>query len=314
MNTAAANPRAVIGSNEAPDYAKMETARLVDECRGLVNTLEELGAEAKKIEEVTDDPTALQTGGIIKRFRDLYARLENTRVVEVEPNLRRMNAANAFFKGLQKMIQPEDKNERRTSPGWIDILQAKINAHQDRKEEAERKRLAIEAAETARLAREAQERADRARAEEDRLKRAAEERQLEAERARAPAQIEIKAEIATQASQAAGVQAGTAIGAEHHAQKAIDAAQDAHIATLAKSADLVRTRGVTEDGAGVTLTKARESYAYVTDRDKLDKVKVWNMFSDDEVEKAVRKWARATGHNEKMAGAEIGWRTKGVTR
>ena len=105
-----------------------------------------------------------------------------------------------------------------------------------------------------------------------------------------------------------------AIRAEVHANTATEAARDAHIATLAKSADIVRTRGVTEQGAGVTLTKARESYAYVTDRDQLDKNKVWNSFTDEQIEMAVRKWARATGYNEKMAGAEIGWRTKGVTR
>ena len=314
MSMTSDNPREVIGGN-APDYAKMETARLVNECRGLTNTLEALGAEVERVPEtINDDPVALRVGGLIKRFGQLWDRLEITRVVEVEPNLRRMNAANAFFKGLQKMIQPEDKRERRTSPGFIDVLQAKIDAYQDSKEAAERERLAREAAEAKRIAQEAQDKLDRERREQERLKREEDERRAEAERARAPAQVEAKREAASEASQATGAQTGAVIGAAVEAQTKADAAQDAHIATLAKPADIVRTRGVTEDGAGVTLTKARESYAYVTDRDQLDKSKLWNMLSDDEIEKALRKWARATGHNEKMAGAEIGWRSKGVTR
>lgn len=315
MNTPAENPRAIVGDNELPDYAKMETDRLVDEYRGFRTTLEELGAEGTALpDEITDDKTALRAGGIIKRFRDLDARLENTRVVEVEPNLRRQNAINAFFKGLRKLIQPEDKNERRTSPGWIDRIQAKINGHQDRKEAAERARLAAEAAERARIAREAQEKADRERAEQERLQREAAERQAEAERARAPAQIEKKQEAASQASQDAGAQTGAAIGAQVAADKAAEEAQEARIATLAKPADIVRTRGVTEDGAGVTLTKAKEAYAYVVDATKLDQVKLFPYFTDAEVEKALRAFAKATQYREQMAGAEIGWRTKGVTR
>lgn len=305
----------VPGHNEAPDFAKMETERLVDEYQGLVRTLDELVAEVGRAPDmIEDDQTALRVGGLIKRFRDLHGRLENTRAVEKEPHLRRGNAVDAFFNGHKKKIQPDEKNERRTSPGQIDILQGRINAHQDRKEAAERARLAREAAETARLAREAQDKADRARREEERLRLEAEERQREADRARAPAQVEKKQEAAIQASQEVGAQAGAAIGAEIEAQQAIDAAQEAHIATLAKPADIVRTRGVTEDGAGVTLTKAKESYAYVVDATKLDQVKLFPYFTDAEVEKALRAFAKATQYREKMDGAEIGWRTKGVTR
>ena len=141
-----------------------------------------------------------------------------------------------------------------------------------------------------------------------------EQRRLEAERARAPAQIEQKIEVAQQASQAASGQAGAVAGAEIEAEQAMDRAQEARVATFAKPADIVRTRGVTADGGGVTLTKAKESFAYVTDRDALNKDKLWNSFTDEQIEMALRKWARATGHNEKMEGAEIGWRSKGVTR
>src|SRR3990167_8228956 len=150
------------GDNAAPDFAKMETERLVDEYRGLVKTLDDLVAEVERVPEtINDDATALRVGGLIKRFRDLRARLESTRVVEVEPDLRRMNAKNSFFNGHKKKIQPEEKSERRTSPGKIDILQTRIDAHQDRKEAAERERLAREAAETARGAQEGPAKAER---------------------------------------------------------------------------------------------------------------------------------------------------------
>ncbi len=308
----------VPGDNtQTVDYAKLETERLADEYRGFRTTLDDLAADATKVVEVgiiDTDETALHAGGIIKQFRNLGERLENTRVVEVEPDLRRMNAKNAFFKGLKKIIQPEEKSERRTSPGWIDKLQALINGHQDRKEQAERERLERERIEAARIAREAQEKVERERREAARLEIEAEQRRVEAERARAPAQIEQKAEVAQQASQAASGQAGAVAGAEIEAEQAMDRAQEARVATFAKPADIVRTRGVTADGGGVTLTKAKESFAYVTDRDALNKDKLWNSFTDEQIEMALRKWARATGHNEKMEGAEIGWRTKGVTR
>lgn len=319
MNTQvpAANRGVERDDNQAPDFAKMETERLAEEYKGLRNTLEELAIDAEArcgAGEIDDDETGLRTGGLIKRFRDLKARLENVRTVEVEPNLRRMNAANAFFNGLKKLIQPEEKSERRTSPGYIDRLQAMIDRHQDRKEAAERERLAREAAEAARIAKEAADKAERERAEQARLEREAQQRREEADRARAPVQIEKKNEAAIKASQEAGAQHGVAIGAEVHAVQAADNAQEARVATLVKSADIVRTRGVTEEGAGVTLTKAKEYYAYVVDRDELDAVKLFPYFTDVEVDKALRAFAKATQHREKMAGAEIGWKTKGITR
>ena len=314
--TVPAADRADVGRNDnnAPDYAKIETERLVDEYKGLTNTLAKLTDEVGRVPEIKDDATALRVGGLIKRFRDLYARFENTRVVEIEPDLRRQNAKNAFFNGHKKTIQPAEKSERRTSPGKIDFLQGLIDAYQADKEAKERARLAAEAAETARLAAEAQKRADEAKAEEERLAREAAERQAEADRARAPAQIEKKAELATKAGQEAGAGTGAAIGAQIEAEKASDKAQEARIATLAKGADIVRTRGVTDDGAGVTLTTGKESYAFVVDRTKLDPKKLFPYFNEKEVEKAVRAWAKATNHNEPMEGAEIGWKSKGITR
>lgn len=315
-NVPAADRDVALSDNQAPDFAKIETERLVDEYKGLTDTLEKLNAEVDRVPKPEDDTTALRIGGLIKRFRDLFARFENTRVVEIEPHLRRQNAINAFFNGHKKTIQPTEKSERRTSPGKIDFLQGLIDAYQADKESKERERLAREHAEAERLAKEARDKLERERLEREKLEREAEQKRLDAARARAPAQIEKKTEIAEEASIAAGEQTGTTIGAEVEAETAADKAQEAYIGTLARTSDIVRTRGVTEEGAGVTLTTAKESYAYVVDRVKLIKSaeKLFVYLNDKEVDKVVRAWAKATNHNEPMDGAAIGWRNKGVTR
>lgn len=312
--TESTNPRETIGGNQTPDFAQIESKRLNEEYAGFRNTLEELAGEAKTKTEPTNDDGAVQIGAIIKRFRDLKERLENTRVVEVEPNLRRMNAQNAFFNGLKKLIQPEEKNERRTSPGWIDKLQGLINAYQDKKEAAARAELERERLENERIAREAQEKLERAQKEAKRLADEAQARLDEAARARAPAQVEKKIEAATEAGKASSEQSGVVAGAALEVTRAQEQVEESYIATLAKPADIVRTRGVDQHGGGVTLTKAKENYAYVTDITKLDPVKLFPYFAEAEVEKAVRAFAKATQYRTPMEGAAIGQRTKGVTR
>lgn len=310
------NPRAVAGDNRPPDYAKIETERLADEYQGLTNTLADIAAEAEAAipAGVNDDPTALRLGGIIKRFRDLGARMENTRVVEVEPDLRRMNAKNAFFNGLKKLIQPAEKMERRTSPGWIDKLQALIDGHQARKEAAERERLERERIERETVARQAREKADREAEVARKAEREAAEAQASADRARNEDIRKEKQRIADGAADAAATKAAAAKAAESTAATATEAATDARIGTLVTPQDIVRTRGVTEEGAGVTLTTGKEPYAHVVDRTLLNAAKLFPYFNDKEVEKALRAYAKATNHNEPMDGAEIGWKRKGITR
>lgn len=305
-----------IGDNTGIDYAKVETERLVDEYAGLTNTLEELAEKSKAALDVVieDDPAALRVGALIKPLRDLRTRMEQTRVVEVEPHLRRQNAINAFFNGLQKSIQPEGKQERRSSPGWIDRLQGNIDAYQERKEAAERERLRLAELERQRIAREAEEKARRDREEAARLAREAEEKRLSAERARNAEKIAEKTAEADRAAQAADEAAARAASSEVRSSVAAEDSVDARIATLATPADLVRTRGVTEEGAGVLLTTQRESYAHVTDRRLLNAAKLFPFFTDAEVDKAVRAFARSTHHDEPMEGAAIGWKRKGVTR
>jgi hypothetical protein len=94
------------------------------------------------------------------------------------------------------------------------------------------------------------------------------------------------------------------------ADLAAEQAKEAELATLVRSADLTRVRGAD----GVMLTTAREPYAILTDRALVDMEALRPYFTDFEIEKAIRGWAKATGHKVQMAGAEIGFRNKGVTR
>lgn len=319
MSMQAENPRERIGDNRSPDFAKMEQERLANEYAGYPNTLADLTQVAERLDQAIPDDDdadrmALQIGAVIKRFRDLDKRIEETRVVEGEPHLRRKNACDAFFKGLRNIIQPEDKRERMTKPGWIDRLQAHINAHQDRKEAKERARLEAIRRETERVAREAAETARREQEAADKLRREEEAKRAEADRARKPENVEQKTSEANQLGAFADAKTDQANVSAIAAEQATEAARDARIATLVKPADIVRTRGVTEEGAGVTLTKAKEKYAVVVDRDKLDYERLASFFTDDAVQTAVNKFARATNYREQMEGAEIGERTKGVVR
>lgn len=313
------NPRETIGGNRAPDYAKLEQERLAEEYVGYSNTLDDLvqiaaGVDFPIQDDEKADERALEIGATIKRFRDLDKRIEETRVVEAEPHLRRKNACDAFFKGLRNIIQPEDKRERMTKPGWVDRLQARINAHQDRKEAKERARLEAESRERARIAREAELKAQAERDAAEKLRREEEEKRAAAERARKPENVETKTAEADQIGAFADAKEQAATVATIEADQAREAAQDARIATLAKPADLVRTRGVTQDGAGVTLTKSKEKYAIVVDRDLLDYARLSSFFTDDAVQTALNKFARATNYRVEMTGAEIGERTKGIVR
>jgi hypothetical protein len=52
----------------------------------------------------------------------------------------------------------------------------------------------------------------------------------------------------------------------------------------------------------------------MTDRSKIDLELLRPYFTDAEIEKALRGWAKSTGHRIAMEGAEIGHRNKGSVR
>lgn len=289
------------GHNEAPDYAQRVTEQMARDYAEVVKTMDGLLAEAREQpKEITTDDQALTSGAIIKRLRDGDARFENIRVVEGEPYLRATNAINAFFFGLRDRIGRRNKNDRKAPAGAIDILQARINDHQERKIAEERAQREMERQAAERAARAAQEKADQE-------AREAAEARAAADRARKPEIIEQKHDLAD-----LKVQQATAAMIE--AQTLAERAEDARIATLVKPSDIARVRGNDESGAGVTLTVAQEPFAILVDRSLLDKSALWPFFTDAEIEKALRQWAKNTGHRQKMTGAEIGHRNKGVTR
>ena len=179
------NPDAVQGHNDGPDYAALEAARIAQDYVGLFNTYSELESEFGRVpSEVNDDATALRVGGLIKRFRDLRERMEQARVVEVEPYLRRQNGINTTFNSKRRAIQPDDRNERRINPGFIGHLQSIIDAHQQRKEAEERAAREAAEAEQRRIAEEARAAQARRDAEAAAAKRAADEAAAAVERAR----------------------------------------------------------------------------------------------------------------------------------
>jgi hypothetical protein len=291
------NTRAVVGDNRAPAYAQRVTDEMASEYAGLTAQITELLDKAREApKEVDSDEAALSLGSIIKALRDAFTRADAYRTSEKEPHLRSAQAVDQFFFSWMEKCRRRNPRDRSEKPGAADILQARIDSFLEEKriaEEAKRKR---EADEAARIAREAQEKADREAKE-------AEDARLAAERARKPETIEQKSEVAAQAEQQAATSSA-------EAELAASKAQDAHIATLAKPAELARTRG----NDGVLLTLAKEDYAYLIDRSKLDPVKLFPYFTEKEIEKALRGWAKATSYSQPMDGAEIGRKNKGVTR
>lgn len=289
----AENPRAVAGSNEAPDYARQVTEQMARDYAEVAETVAALLTEARALpEKVDDDETMGLYARIIKRFRDLGGRLEAFRIREKEPFLRGGNAVDGFFNALATKIARAKKTDK---PGAADVLQARLDDYNQRKLAAERERRRREAEEAELVAREAREKAARE-------AREAEEARLAAERARKPENIVMRqaaADAAESAASASGIEVTLAEGK----------AEEAQIATYAKPADIVRTR---VDDALVTM--GTEPYAEIEDRTLLDKEALWAFINEDALAKALRAWAKVHGHNKQMAGAAIGKRSKSVVR
>lgn len=276
------------------NFAGTVTAFLEDEYRELLKTVPELLEEARALPSQIDDDEQMGIfARLIKRFRDSTARIEAFRVKEGEPYLRGKQAVDSFFFSLAEKCQRRD---RKAKPGAADVLQARLDDYNQRKLRAEQERRRQEEERTRREAQERQR-------QEDEARRKAEEDRLAAERARKPEIIEAKEAVAAQSEQAAST-------ATIDAALAFEKAEEARIATLAKPADLIRTR--VEEGP--TVTMAREAYAIITDASQLDKETLWPFISEDAKEKALRSWAKTTGHSKQMPGAEIGHRQKSVVR
>lgn len=290
-----------IGDNIDTDVAQTVTDRLTDAFREQRKTLDELLAEAtKRIPDVKSDDEAVARGALIKRFNDLDKRLESHREAEKNPYLRGGNAVDNFFNAMRDIIGKRNKKDRSVKPGITDVMQGEIDEWQNFKIAEENARLAREKAEADRKAREEAERLRK-------LEEEAAERERAAARARSEETRKARQAEADAAHEKAAV-------AKAQAELAEEQAKEATLATMVKPAEITRVRGTTPSGGGVLLTTAREGYATLTDRRLVNMEALRPYFTDAEIEKALRGFAKATDYKVEMAGAAIGHRNKGVTR
>lgn len=302
MNDKTENDQAGIGHNLLPslpkqiasieNFAAQVAEYLEDEYGPLRATVAEIKAEAQGLiagGRIDDDDRMGDFAKLVKRLRDLKARIETTREAEKEPYFRGSQAADNFFVPMREECQRSDRKQR---PGLADVLQGMIDDYNQRKLAAEAERRRLEAEEAERVAREK-------RAAEEKTAREKLEAEEAAARARKAETKEEKREVATEKAIEHAEVAAAATVAE-------DRAKDAFISTLAKPADMVRTRV----DQGPTVTMARENYAEVVDVTKLDPVKLWPFITVAEKEKALRAWAKNTGYTQQMDGAAIGSRPK----
>lgn len=289
------NPRAVSGDNtDAIDYAKLEVDRLRLDYGALTETALGLMQDAESIlGEIPDDAVKETVVDLIKRMRDTARRAESFREVEKQPHYRRGQGVDQFFNGI---IDRLAKRERKNRDGVADLLQSSLTAYDTRKLLEEQARRREEAAK-------AEREAAAKRLQEEETRRVAEETRLAAERARKPETTAAKAEVAD-AAQVVAVEAAI------DARLATDHAEELYVSTLARPADVMRTR----TGAGSLSTMATEKYAEIEDRTKLDMAKLAPYLPLAAVETALRAWAKSTGHSQQMHGAKIGDRPKSVVR
>lgn len=293
MTLAAENPRAVPGDNQ-PDHAAIVMDRLTHEYTEIQRSVADALEEARKLpKEVADEAAQSEYASVIKRLRDLDARVEGIRLAEKEPFLRSGNAVDSFFKSLRSKLFRQGKNDQ---AGAADVLQARVNDYQRRIEAEERRRRDEEA----RKAREEEDRLRREREEQERLQR---EEEAKAARAR-----KVENEDAANARAKAAADEAARLRAQEDLAR--DARRQAEQDAAAKSADLVRTR--TESGHMVTAKQV--PYVEITDRMQLDFEQLKPFFKDSDVLAALKAWAKVVQHKKQMPGAIIEMRSEAVIR
>lgn len=300
MNTNSSNPRERMGanlSNDAPDYAKLESERLQLDYAELGRNVDALDAEAKAITEVSTPEAKEVVVGLIKRLRDASKRVLGFHELEKMPHYRRGQGVDQYFFGLADRLAKRGSGGR---PGEADRLNGLLTAYDSRvlAQKREQERLAAEAA--AKVAREA---------EEKRLREEAEARRLadEAARARKPEKIAEKTaaaeEAATRASQA-----------RVEEQVAVGKAEDARIDTLRTPAEQMRTR--TADGTLSTM--GEEKFAVIEDRQELDLNKLRPYIPQAALETALRAYANSVQYSNdasvQIKGARFGKRPRSIVR
>jgi hypothetical protein len=288
------NPRAVIGSNtpDAVDYAKEVSERLQGEYASLAVTVNGLVDSAEAITEVTAETKPVVVD-LIKNIRDAKTRIEGLHGLEKQPYLRQGQGVDQFFFGLWDRLIRRDKKNR---PGAADRLGAMLTEYDVRVLAEENERRRKHAEEAARI--------EAARVEAVRkAEAAAEEARLKAERARTEATTAAKRKEAEEAERLAAE-------ARVNATVATAKAEETHVATLSRPADIMRTRTDT----GTLSTMQQETYAEIETPAMLDLVKLWPFVPFDAKQKALNAWARSTDWREPMPGAKVGRRPKSTVR
>jgi hypothetical protein len=303
--------RLKIGGNSPPlarsiaaeegDFALVVTAFLEDEYAKQPKIVQSLLEEARalmcdpetgKLKKI-DDETKGKVTSLIKRMRDTAKALNAWHDKEKQPYLRGGQAVDQFFFGwIDKLTRRDKKNKA----GAADVLNDELTDYDTRILEAERERRRLAAAEEARIAQAAYDAAAKA-------EREAEDARLAAERARKP-------EIAEQKETVAEQKEAVASEAKVDAALAAGRAQEAHIATLVKPADIMRTRGAD----GTLSTMATEPFAVVENEALLDRDKLWPFIPLAAKEQAYRAWAKTVGYNQQMAGGTCGRKPKSTVR
>lgn len=284
----------MIGDNtQSIDYAQEEINRLQQDYSHIGKAVDELLAEAAKFDVVSDESDKGKVTTLIKRIRDEAKRISGLHDLEKIPYLRRGQAVDQFFFGAEDKLA---KRDRKANDGAADRLGRILTDYDTRVLAVEQERRRREAAEAARIAREAEDK--RLAAE-----REATEGRLAAERARKPDTQAAKAEVARGAALAASE-------ARVEDTVATAKAEDAYVDTLARPADIMRTRG--DDGTLATM--GTEKFAEVTDRNTIDLEKLRPYFTPDMLEKALRSYANSVAYSNdasvQIAGARFGKKPK----
>jgi hypothetical protein len=257
-------------------------APMREQVTALLNRARELPPEVNSDEEMAPQQA------LRKEMLDLDKALESTRETEKAPHLRRAETTDAFFFSERERLARRVKTGK---AGAADILYARCDNWMQRKLAAEEARRREEL----RLAQLAEDEARRKREAEA---QAAAEAAAAAARARKPENIAAHQDAAADHAVAAEV-------AKVDEMIAGDKLRDAEVQAAARPADMVRTR--TETGMA---TMAKEAFAEVLDKTKLDKEALWPFINEEEIRKALRAWARTTSFKAQMAGAAIGHRPK----
>lgn len=278
-------------NNELPDYAAEVTARLRKDYALLLESVSDVLARLRALPKSIDDEGVLDDySKVIVEARDLRKRLVAYHDAEKAPFLRGGQGCDQFFFGE---ISKLGRRGERDPAGGIDIAEARVDDHMQRKLAAEREAREAVAREEARKAEEIRKREEEARA-------AAQAAADKAARARNAENI--KAHQAEAERQAAIAER------EHLASaQAAMAAEDARIDTLAPAADMTRTRLQ----GGALATMGTVPFVQITDVTLLNKERLWPHLKEEHILMALKSWAKTTSHKTPMTGAVIELRHKG---